>query len=57
MLIYSHKVKKEVNKMKEMLDYYGFESVEEFGKEYGFCDKVDAERFLKEKYEEDILWD
>lgn len=57
MLKYIHKVKKEVNKMKEMLNYYGFETVEEFGKEYGFYDKRDAEKFLKEKYEEDILWD
>lgn len=43
--------------MKKMLAYYGFETIEEFGKEFGFYNNVDAERFLIEKYEEDILWD
>lgn len=43
--------------MKEMLAYYGFETIEEFGKSFGFYNKVDAERVLKEMYEEDILWD
>lgn len=43
--------------MEKMLQYYGFETIEEFGKAYGFYNKVDAERALKEMYEEDILWD
>lgn len=43
--------------MEKMLQYYGFETLEDFGKEYGFSAKRDAERFLIEKYEEDILWD
>lgn len=43
--------------MKEMLAYYGFETIEEFGESLGFYNKVDAERVLKEMYEEDILWD
>ena len=49
--------KKMTNEIKNMLEYYGFETIEEFGKAYGFYNKMDAERFLKEKYKEDILWD
>lgn len=43
--------------MEEMLKYYGFETVEEFGEAYGFYNRASAEKFLEEKYEEDILWD
>lgn len=43
--------------IKKMLEYYGFETIEEFGKEYGFYNVATAKRFLIEKYEEDILWD
>lgn len=43
--------------MEKMLAYYGFKTIEEFGKQYGFNQKVDAERFLVEKYEEDIIWE
>lgn len=43
--------------MEEMLAYYGFETIEEFGKEFGFFNNKTAEKFLIEKYEEDILWD
>lgn len=39
--------------MEKILHYYGFASVEEAGKEFGFGNKVDAERFLKEMYEDD----
>ena len=41
--------------MKEMLNYYGFENLAEFGKAYGFYNEKDAERFLKEIYEEDTI--
>jgi hypothetical protein len=43
--------------MEKMLAYYGFETIEDFGKSLGFYCKPDAERALKEMYEEDILWD
>jgi hypothetical protein len=43
--------------MEKILAYYSFTSVEEAGKTYGFYNDVDTERFLKEMYEEDILWD
>lgn len=43
--------------MEKMLAYYGFETIEQFGEEFGFYSKATAERFLIEKYEEDILWD
>lgn len=43
--------------MEKMLDYYGFKTLKEFGEEYGFYNLKTAEIFLKEKYEEDILWD
>lgn len=38
--------------MKEILNYYGFNSIEEAAKAHGFSVK-DEERFLKEMYEED----
>ena len=41
----------------EMLAYYGFETLEEFGIEFGFYNNTDAERFLTQMYEEDKLWD
>ena len=43
--------------MEKMLAYYGFETIEDFGKSLGYYNKVDAERALVEMYEEDILWD
>lgn len=43
--------------MEKMLAYYGFETIEEFGKSLGFYNMVDAEKVLTEMYEEDILWD
>jgi hypothetical protein len=43
--------------MEKMLNYYGFETLEDFGKAHGFYNNVDAERLLVEMYEEDILWD
>lgn len=43
--------------MEKMLAYYGFETIEEFGKSLGYYNKVDAERALTAMYEEDILWD
>lgn len=43
--------------MKEMLKYYGFETIEEYGRSRGYYNKKDAERALIESYEEDILWD
>ena len=38
--------------MKEILNYYGYETIEEFGKEVGLSN-IDAERMLIEMYEED----
>ena len=43
--------------MKEILNYYGFTTIEEASEQYGFYNRVDAEKFLTELYEEDILWD
>lgn len=43
--------------MEKMLNYYGFRTLEDFGKAHGFYNNVDSERFLVEMYEEDILWD
>ena len=43
--------------IKKMLGYYGFDSVEAFGKSVGLFNTVDAEKMLAEMYEEDILWD
>lgn len=43
--------------MEKMLAYYGFETIEDFGKSVGLYNNKDAERMLKERYEEDILWD
>lgn len=51
------KGEKKMENIKKMLEYYGFETIEEFGKEYGFYNVATAKRFLIEKYEEDILWD
>lgn len=39
--------------MKEMLNYYGYETIEEFGKDYGMYNNKDAERLLTDMYEED----
>ena len=43
--------------MENILAYYGFESIEEAGETYGFYNNIVTEKFLKEKYEEDILWE
>lgn len=47
---------KEVTSMKEMLNYYNCETLEQFADKFGL-NNVDAERLLKEMYEEDVLWD
>lgn len=39
--------------MKEILNYYGYKTIEEFGKDLGFYNNRDAERMLTEMYEED----
>jgi hypothetical protein len=39
--------------MSEILNYYGYASIEEASKELGFFNKVDTERCLKEMYEDD----
>lgn len=38
--------------MKEILNYYGYETIEEFAKSVGMS-TVDAEKLIKEMYEED----
>lgn len=38
--------------MKEMLNYYGYETIEEFGKDLGYYNRIDAERALKDMYED-----
>jgi hypothetical protein len=43
--------------MEKMLAYYGFETLEAFGLSLGFYSLGDAERVLREMYEEDILWE
>lgn len=43
---------KEGDKMKEMLNYYGYETIEEFSEAVGM-NPVDAKRLLVEMYEED----
>ena len=42
--------------LKEMLNYYGFETLEAFGESVGLYNSKDAERLLAEMYEEDKLW-
>lgn len=37
----------------EMLKFYGYETIEEFGREYGLRNRIDAERCLADIYEED----
>ena len=39
--------------MNEMLKYYGYETIEEFGKTLGYYNIKDAERALIDIYEED----
>ena len=39
--------------MKEMLNYYGYDTLEEFGRAFGYFNNKDAERCLIEMYEED----
>ena len=41
----------------EMLNYYGFETLKEYGESRGYFNLKDAERCLIESYEEDVLWD
>lgn len=43
--------------LEKMLNYYGFNTLEEFGKSVGLFNKVAALRMLNEMYEEDILWE
>lgn len=43
--------------MEKILNYYGFASIEEAGKAFGFYNKATTEKFLKELYEEDLLWE
>lgn len=43
--------------MEKMLAYYGFNTLDDFGKEVGLFNLRDAEKLLREMYEEDILWD
>ncbi|GEM_PF-5351601 len=42
-------------KIEKMLEYYGFNSIKEFGENYGFYNEADAKRFLIEIYEEDNI--
>jgi hypothetical protein len=41
----------------EMLNYYGYNNLSDFGKAYGLYVVKDSERLLREMYEEDILTD
>ena len=43
--------------IEEMLRYYGFNDLKEYGKSRGYCTLIDAERALRDSYEEDILWE
>lgn len=43
--------------MEKILKYYGFASIAEASKEFGFYNEKTTETFLKELYEEDILWE
>lgn len=53
---FNQKLRKAPNKedkdMKEILKYYGYETIEEFASSVGLH-PVDAERLIKEMYEED----
>ena len=48
---------KTMKTIEEMLKYYGFETIEEYGRAHGYYTEIDAIRNLKSSYEEDILWD
>lgn len=56
MQVYTYIIKRETQgrryKMKEMLNYYGYETIEEFSEAVGM-NPVDAKRLLVEMYEED----
>ena len=39
--------------MKKILDFYGFASIEEASKQFGFFNETDTVRMLKEMYEDD----
>ena len=41
----------------EMLNYYGYDNVSDFGKAYGLYTIKDSERLLHSMYEEDIIMD
>lgn len=41
----------------EMLNYYGYNNLSDFGKAYGLYTVKDSERLLREMYDEDILTD
>lgn len=43
--------------IEEMLRYYGFNNLEEYGKNKGVYNLTDSERMLRDSYEEDILWE
>lgn len=43
--------------IEEMLNYYGYESIKDFGKDHGYYTEIDAIRSLISHYEEDIIWD
>lgn len=43
--------------LEKMLNYYGFNNLEEFGNSVGVYNKADSLRMLNEMYEEDILWE
>ena len=41
----------------EMLNYYEYDNVSDFGKAYGLYTAKDSERLLRTMYDEDILMD
>ena len=42
-----------MTELEKMLAYYGYKTIEEFGEADGYYNKKDAERALKDIYEDD----
>lgn len=48
-----NKEEKKMTEVKTMLEYLGYESLKQFGEDLGYYNMKDAERTLKDLYEEE----